>query len=276
MKNLNIPLKNLDIYAGSVHFIECERRWKGEHCFDANQFYYVVRGAFVLNIGEHSYIVREKQLALLPAKQHHTYWLLPGTPTTIISLTFNARCHGKDFFQFLGLADDNHVVTVPEADFMQCYNLMKRSDFGEYSITDYVMRSAQYAILCGIYARARISMENAKNEYYDVISYMKAHVTEDLSLDTLAEAFHFNASYFAIKFKNQMGISPMKYFAQLRAQHAAKLLRTTDMSVPAVAAATGFNDIYYFKTFFSKHMGVRPENFRDIFVRPPELRFTEH
>lgn len=275
MRNLEIPLKNLDIHPGTPHLVDCDRRWRGDHVYSTDQFYYVKKGSFVLNIDEHSYIVREKQLALLPAGHPHSYWLVPGMSTTLLMFNFRAFCHDENFFEFLGLADDNHVVDVPEEEIMQCYNLLKESFLSETNISQYVMSAAQYAVLCGIYAKARISQEDAKREFHDAIGFMKKHVTQDLSLDDIANEFHYNASYFAAKFKKQMGLSPMKYFAQLRAKHAAKLLRTTDMSVSGVAAATGFTDIYYFKTFFAKHMGVRPENFKDIFTRPPELRRTE-
>ncbi len=275
MRNLEIPLKNLDIHPGTPHLVDCDRRWRGDHVYATDNLYYVKKGSFVLNIDEHSYIVREKQLVLLPAHHHHSYWLVPGMSTTLLMFNFRAFCHDENFFEFLGLTDENHVVDVPEEEIIQCYNLIKESSLSETFISQYVMSAAQHAILCGLYAKARISLEEAKREFHDVIDFMKKHTTQDLSLDAIANAFHFNASYFAAKFKKQTGISPMKYFAQLRARYAAKLLKTTDMSVLSVASATGFSDIYYFKTFFAKHMGVRPEQFRDTFIRPPELRQTE-
>ena len=69
------------------------------------------------------------------------------------------------------------------------------------------------------------------------------------------------------------GITPMKYFAHMRAKHAAKLLKTTEMSITQVAAATGFSDMYYFIKYFERYMGISPKQYREVICRPADLQF---
>ena len=219
--------------------------------------------------------MRKGQLALLPANHPHTYWILPGAIPKFLKFTFRAYSCEEDFFEHYGFSADNHVVSVPEEMIDLCVEKMLQSELGDTNLSQYLIKAAQHATLCAIYARARILSEEAKNEFHEVIEFMRRHISEDLSLDMVASEFHFNANYFGAKFKKQMDIYPMKYFAKMRAQFAGDLLKTTDLSIREIAARVGFSDIYYFKAFFKKQMGVPPENFKNVFVRPPELRRTE-
>ncbi|MBE7025331.1 MAG: AraC family transcriptional regulator [Ruminococcaceae bacterium] len=271
MKNLNEPMKNLDVYPSDPIYEVSTRRWSGDHCYNTHRFFYVKAGAFVLNIGKHTYIVRKGQLAFLPANRPHTYWLSPDSPPKYIHFSFLAYAHGEDFFEHYGFADDHHVVSVPEELIDRCVEQMLFTELGDTNLSHYIIKAAQHATLCAIYARARILSKDARNEFQDVIAFMQEHIAEDLSLDAVAERFHFNPNYFGSKFKKYMGVSPMKYFAEMRAQFAGELLKTTDLSLKEIAARVGFSDIYYFKTFFKKQMGIPPENFKNVFVPPPEL-----
>ncbi|MDD6308989.1 MAG: AraC family transcriptional regulator [Clostridia bacterium] len=271
MKNLDVHLKNIDIYPPSPEYKKCPYRWMGDRCKDAHELFYVLDGSFVLNVDHHSYIVKKNQMALFPAGHRISYWSVPGNPPTVLRFGFRASCHGEDIFSFYGMADDNHVVTLPEAEVMACYQSMISHSLNSITPSSYAMRCGQMAILLSIYFYARISMETEKNEFQDVLQYMQDHIAEDISLDDLASVFHFNASYFVTKFGKNMGIPPMKYFSKIRVQHAAKLLTTTDMPLTAVASSIGFSNVYYFKSFFEKNMGVCPDKYKDIMTRPADL-----
>lgn len=274
MKNLDAHLKNINIHPPTPDYRICPYRWMGDHLPDKSEFYYVLDGSFILNIGDNSYIVKKNQMALLPEGHRHSYWSIPGNAPTVLRFGFRAFCHDEDIFSFYGMAEDNHVVYLPEEDVMACYEAMISHPLNSRVPSGYAIRCGQMSILLGMYLQARISMETAKNEFHDIIQYMKNHIAEDISLDDLAAAFHFNASHFVTKFGRHMGISPMKYFAQMRAKHAAKLLKTTEKSMSAVAAAIGFSDVYYFKSFFEKHMGIRPEQYKEALIPPEDLVFN--
>ena len=72
---------------------------------------------------------------------------------------------------------------------------------------------------------------------------------------------NISISYLKLLFKNYAGISPKIYFNQLRARHAAQLLKK-DLSVAEVAEQMNFSSQNYFTVFFRKHMGVTPSEYR--------------
>ncbi len=74
----------------------------------------------------------------------------------------------------------------------------------------------------------------------ELITWMQGHLTEDLSVEALASRVHMSPRNFARAFAAQVHCPPARYVAQVRAQHAAALLRQTDWSHDKVAARSGF------------------------------------
>ncbi len=269
MQNLTHKSKNITIYPAMPKLRTVNDWWNGS--YDSNSkltLIYVLDGMFPLIIEDHSYIIQKQQMVLIPGNRPNAYWGLPNMATRILCFNFYAECEGINFIDFFGIGDDSHVVSLPdkEAEIMEIYEHMTSPDYIPDTMPHYILMCAELAKLCAIYMQARVSLANAKTEFQNVIDYMRAHLTEDIPLETLAASMHLNASYFSAKFKEQMGVSPMKYLAQMRTKEAAKLLRNTDMSVAAVGKKIGFSDMYYFRTFFEKHLGLRPEKYRDIFL----------
>lgn len=275
MKNHNEPIKYLAIYPSSPKMIRCPAGWTGRHLPSSNQFFYVLEGGFVLNVEDSSFFVRKGQLALLPTGKQHSFWMLPDNNLVMLDFSCRAECNGEDLFAFFGCNEGNLVVSIPEKEMLELYENMVTPLPPSLDAPRRITIISEYSRLCSMYVRARIGRENTKEEFAAVIDYMHAHITEDIALETLSDLMHFDTAYFSAKFKREAGVSPMKYFAQLRAKEAAKLLRNTDMPLSAVGASIGFTNTYYFKKFFEKNMGVRPEVYRDAFIEPPALRETK-
>lgn len=272
MKNLETPLKNINIYPCQPEYKKCTYRWMNDHTDIATNLIFVLEGSFVLNLDSETYIVGKNQMALLPAKCPHSYWSIPAQSPTLLWFRFRAESHDEDFFSFMGMTRDNHVVYMDREEVLQVYQEMVTHPLNEMKVTNYAMCCSLITRLVAMYTHNRILLENAHDEFQDIIAYMADHVTEDISLDDLSNEFHFNPSYFVKKFKTSVGITPMKYFAHMRTKHAAMLLKTTDMSITQIAAAVGFSDIYYFIKYFERYMGISPKGYREVMNRPADLR----
>ncbi|HML48356.1 MAG TPA: helix-turn-helix transcriptional regulator, partial [Clostridia bacterium] len=62
----------------------------------------------------------------------------------------------------------------------------------------------------------------------------------DLCVPALAQVYNISEKYCYAFFKEQTGLSPAAYIQQLRLEHAARLLRETDLSAQDVGAQSGF------------------------------------
>ncbi len=93
-----------------------------------------------------------------------------------------------------------------------------------------------------------------------VYYYVRDHLGEDLSLDTLAEKLYFNKYYIAHAFKRETGMSLHHYIAEKRMEHALTLLMQ-GTPVHRTATACGYADDAHFIRAFKKKYGLPPKKY---------------
>lgn len=87
--------------------------------------------------------------------------------------------------------------------------------------------------------------------------YMRANLSQPLSLADLAEATGVTGFHVVRVFKSVIGMSPYAWLVQLRAETARRLL-LTGLGVAEVAAASGFSDQPHLTRWFKRVFGVTP------------------
>ncbi len=272
MKNLDYALKNLVVYPSAPTIKDVTNRWGGKALKLSDTFFYVLDGSFALTVNEHNYIVKKNQLAFLPKDCTCAHWKLPGINLKVLYFPIKVQCDGENLFEVFGCKSDTHVVTLPEEEVMDIFNRMEFPPGISDNVPHRMSWCSETIRLCAQFIQARIRLMDTKKEFDDVLTYMQAHFTEDIPLETLAEILHLNPSYFSTKFKESIGVSPTKYILQIRADKAASLLRDTDLPIAKIGANIGLSNTYYFRRFFEKIMGVSPEVYRKMFSLPPPLR----
>lgn len=84
----------------------------------------------------------------------------------------------------------------------------------------------------------------------------------DLKFEEVAHVVHLSTSHLSHLLKEKMGIGYVKYLATLRVEEAKRLLRTTDMTIAAVAEAVGYDNPPYFHRVFRRETGMTPADYR--------------
>ena len=85
----------------------------------------------------------------------------------------------------------------------------------------------------------------------------------DFSIVQLADAFSFSVNYLRSLYKNGSGESLSARITRKRVEAACALLDNTDESIEAITEKLGFSTRNYFFTFFKKHMGMTPAQYRN-------------
>ncbi|MFR2794016.1 MAG: response regulator [Eisenbergiella sp.] len=110
---------------------------------------------------------------------------------------------------------------------------------------------------------AYFSQESGQHDVTeDIITYIKKHLDEDLSLQQLAEKVHFSANYLSAQIKSKTGLSYISYLTGLRTDMACQLLTETDLKVLEIAQRCGYRDSSYFNRIFCRKCGISPEQYR--------------
>jgi len=98
--------------------------------------------------------------------------------------------------------------------------------------------------------------------FVKVLEYVSSHCGAGLTLEMLADQFHYNSSYLGKLFKAKTGRSFNAYVDELRMERAKQLL-SGGAKVYEVAEAVGYANVDYFHTKFKKIVGESPSAYRE-------------
>ena len=96
-----------------------------------------------------------------------------------------------------------------------------------------------------------------------VMSYIREHYGEDLTLDTVAGHVYLSPYYVSHLFKDELGLTFVQYLTRVRVEQAKQLLRNPGLSIRAVANQVGYDDPGYFAKVFRRVAQISPKEFRD-------------
>jgi len=88
------------------------------------------------------------------------------------------------------------------------------------------------------------------------------HFTENIKLSIMAKELHINEYYISHVFNDSIKINLRSYLGMLRAEYAAKLIRTTNNNMTEISGIVGFNSIRTFNRVFVKIYGVTPSQYK--------------
>ncbi|MFC7680655.1 response regulator [Paenibacillus sp. GCM10028914] len=97
------------------------------------------------------------------------------------------------------------------------------------------------------------------------LSYIDSHMgSYELSLTGAAEHAAMSVTYFSRFFKEETGMSFVRYVTNLRMEKAKQLLTETNLTVWAVAESIGYSTYHHFAKVFRKETGMTPTEYRRL------------
>ncbi len=102
--------------------------------------------------------------------------------------------------------------------------------------------------------------ENARR-IKEIMTYIKLHFTERLTLDRLAKEMRVSKSHLVHQFKRYAGQTVTQYINTLRCVNARSLIKN-GVSVSAAAFSSGFDNLSYFSSVYRKYMSALPSEDR--------------
>lgn len=95
--------------------------------------------------------------------------------------------------------------------------------------------------------------------------YIKDHISEDISVNTLADLVHLNTAYFGRYFKNATFMTVKQYIYETRMELAIELLAQKKYTVVEIAKRVGY-DFKYFFPLFKRYTGYTPKEYLKYFI----------
>ncbi len=104
--------------------------------------------------------------------------------------------------------------------------------------------------------------QEAQRSVRQAMSYIHAHFSEQISRHDLAQLVNISEDYLTFCFRQELGISPIKYLQRFRINQAKLLLKASQKSITEIAFEVGFLDSGYFSRIFHRETGVSPGDYR--------------
>jgi len=96
----------------------------------------------------------------------------------------------------------------------------------------------------------------------NIKKYIDENYKDNISLNSISKIFFITSDYVSHIFKEEFGISPIKYLINKRINVSKYLLMNTNRSVNLIAFEVGYDNPAYFSSLFRKIEGISPANFR--------------
>lgn len=130
--------------------------------------------------------------------------------------------------------------------------------------TDEEMLYAELGQLLREALHQRCNIQNTSQELFEQVrQYIEEHYLEPITVDSMAEHFHFSTSYISRVFKKHAWQPPFRYLLSLRIREAQRLIRENDaLNFLTVSEMTGFMDAHYFSRVFRSFTGLSPSAYR--------------
>ncbi len=162
------------------------------------------------------------------------------------------------------------IIVSGYDDFSYCREALRMQ------ITDYILKPVDYEefgicidnlkIARFMQGSDRQTEDPAEAPIRSILRYMQEHLSEEISLNVLAEEFHLSAQYISQLFKSEIGVNYLTYLTNIRVGSAKKLLISTALSITEIAERCGYSDYRVFTKAFKKTEGVTPSQYRRNFA----------
>ena len=247
------------------------------------RIFYVVRGRAVFHLPKGDVEASPGHLYLIPNYVGHAYECEPGFAAYYLFVF--QRIHRQtdifDLYEFPTEAEGNESIealletycrtfpqlSLPPHETNAFNNHLAYHEYVEqYCNLELFQRMQLLGLIAIVFSffmkSGQPRVEVTDPRIADTVDYVQQHLSEPISIETLAERACLTKSYLIRTFRETLGLTPLQYILQKKIQKAQTMLLGTDLSVSEVANAVGFADASYFIRLFRKNLGFTPQEYR--------------
>lgn len=132
-----------------------------------------------------------------------------------------------------------------------------------YKSTEEIYAAAKIMEACTCYIAFKELIEPEESRTFKAAkAYIDKNLSADLDIDDICKELSLGRTKLYDIFKREANTGVSEYINRRRLHKAKSLLKTTDMSIPEIASAVGFNDYNYFSRVYKKRYGKAPRFYR--------------
>ncbi len=249
-------------------------RMAAPHFHSYFELFFVEQGSVEVQIGSSSYELGRGDFLLIPPRTSHlTHY--PGRLCVRSVVYFRPEDFSRRAISLIpdpdSLLSYPQLIHIPRSEQQPFFELMARLT-AEDRQSDRHTAAMLYFYLqelfllfarCGeIRQLLPIDSDVSNEQVLLAARYIQLNYMHPISAADIAAASGFSPNHLSKKFRQTAGIGTHEYLIQVRLQHAALALSSTEDSITQIALGCGFSDSNYFKDVFKKHFGLTPRDYR--------------
>lgn len=234
------------------------------HLYRSFEFTRVETGTVQATVGDRHYTAGAGDCLLIFPYQAHAYECVSGSYYVVV---FDGERVGQFSSRVARLQPETALFRLPQAvDAYLHACLLDR--FQEVAATlsqpatAYEIKSGLYALCAAFYRQVKLLERAQDGLVADMLAYIEAHFTEEISLRSMAAALSRDYHYLSRVFNQTFAVHFSTLLNQYRYEEALTLLRTTDLPLTEIALRSGFQSIRSFNRCVREISGQTPSQLR--------------
>lgn len=255
-------LKNVLYYPISIGYFSCKPAY-AVHRNIHNSYLLIVMMEGTLNYQTRKQrgTLRVGQALLLDCNQPHSYQAQGACSFTFIHFD---GAQSREIYEHINRASGSVIRLTDSTRMHELVGELLSYMRDDRRVNESQTSAMLYGILMVLMQSGGVSGEgNTGNAVVDeAISYIQTHLSDVLTVETIAANAGYSPSYFSHVFHDETGMSPYRFVMKSRMDQAMQLLQTTRMSVQDIAFQVGFNSAANFCYAFRREKGMSPHEYR--------------
>ena len=177
-----------------------------------------------------------------------------------IYVRFRTPCY--EFFRCIHICDQNLRM-------LQILEMLKdefKREYRSVMIRRYLLGSALLMM-----TRLQFEKETRLSTFDRAVMYLRVHLNEKISIDSLAQLLYVSPSYLCRLFRKQTNMTVMNYLCAMRINEAKRYLEKTNYGIEEIAFKVGFASPKYFTKKFKELVYMTPSAFRKKMNNNPQF-----
>lgn len=222
--------------------------------------------------------IRQGNLFLKPAgnRSPELYWKsLTLEPLQTVHLHLSTDLFSRTAAEIIG-SDPSHLVLQGRSGFtdplLQQLGLALQQELAHPALASklYAQTAAQMLAvhLLRHYTSVRKAVREplphtlSRQQMARLLDFVHVHLSENISLEALAQQVGYSPYYFARLFRHTTGESPHQFVLRQRIERAQALLKAKQIPLAHVAVESGFANQSHLTQAFKRYLGLTPRAYR--------------
>ena len=263
----------------TVHYFEYSKNYifEGER-HDFWEFLYVDKGEVQVMADDRKFILQQGEMIFHKPNEWHTVYANGKVAPNLVVIAFDCKSEAMSHFENKVITLENNFKNylgdiVKEAKNAYSSNLAipglkqykrrKNSKFGseqliklylELLLIELIRNENNLHIITRTSPHIREYVQEEKVNI--IINLLKDNIHESLTLNDISKETLLSKSSLQKLFKENMNMSIMEYFKQLKIKEAKVLIRENNHNFTEISEILGYNSIHYFSRIFKNETGM--------------------